>query len=119
MPTDWKAYGAAKVNQDLKWQYDQGKTGFTTYEAYLKDHYNRIGKYENRFAKPEAPKASAPRRGGSELTIPEPVLKAPSDPIDQEERDEISKPADGLEGTIKTNPSLLRERRRRSYLTAG
>ena len=72
----------------------------------------------------EQKKAEAPKRssggGGSALTPPPaPPLKSPRDPIEQEERDEISDPGDGLENTIKTTPKLLRERRRRSYLTAG
>jgi len=33
-------------------------------------------------------------------------------------RDDITPPAKGLESTIKTSPTLLREKRRKSYLTS-
>ena len=118
-PTDWKKYGADKVNQDLKWQYEQGKTGFTSYEAYLQDHWSRIGKYENRVAKPQEPARRS--SGGSALnnSFPEYTGKPVDAPITPEEREEITPPASGLEDTIKTTPQLLRERRKRSYLTRG
>ena len=65
--------------------------------------------------KMEAPKSrSAP--------APAPVANEPtpvSAPITDDERAEITPPASGLEDTIKTTPQLLRERRKRSYLTAG
>ena len=114
-PTDWTAYGNDKVNKDLKWQFSQGKTGFTTYEEYLKDHWNRIGKYENRIAKPqEAPK----RRSSGSSALNEPATDFRPD-FDDYEIEDITPPASGLEDTIKTSPQLLRERRRRSYLTRG
>ena len=113
-PTDWTAYGNDKVNKDLKWQFDQGKTGFNTYEAYLKDHWNRIGKYENRIAKPQ--EAPARRSSGGGYTAPAEPVRAP---FNDYKIEDITAPASGLEDTIKTSPQLLRERRKRSYLTRG
>lgn len=68
-----------------------------------------------------APKAAAPAPRKTALTKPAvsapPQTKKPSDPVTAEERAEVSKPAKGLENTIKTSPTLLRERRKRTYLT--
>jgi hypothetical protein len=68
--------------------------------------------------------APAPSEGGggggsrSALTAPQaPALKEVLDPITPAEKAEVTKPAKGLESTIKTSPLLLRERRKRSYLT--
>ena len=76
--------------------------------------------------KQEAPAAAAPapaqRRAPAKSALtapPQPNLPAVTDPITKKERDEVSKPAKGLENTIKTSPTLLREKRRKSYLTAG
>jgi len=65
------------------------------------------------------PKRKATPRKSALTAPPKPNLPAVNDPITPAERAEISKPAKGLESTIKTNPVLLREKRRRSYLTAG
>ena len=75
-----------------------------------------------------APKAAAPAAAPAQKRAPaRSILQAPPkpnlpgvmDPISQKEINEVTKPAKGLESTIKTTPSLLRERRKRSYLTAG
>jgi hypothetical protein len=70
-----------------------------------------------------APSVAKPAPKKTALTKPAvsapPQGKKPSDPVTKEERAEISKPAKGLENTIKTSPTLLRERRRRTYLTRG
>ena len=77
-------------------------------------------------AAPAAPAPAAPapaqRRAPAKSALtapPQPNLPAVTDPITKKERDEVSKPAKGLENTIKTSPTLLREKRRKSYLTAG
>jgi hypothetical protein len=72
-------------------------------------------------AAPAAP-APAARRAPAKSALappPQPNLPAVTDPITKEERAEVTKPAKGLEDTIKVSPTLLREKRRRSYLTAG
>jgi hypothetical protein len=70
-----------------------------------------------------APSVAKPAPKKTALTKPAvsapPQVKKPSDPVTKKERAEISKPAKGLENTIKTSPTLLRERRRRTYLTRG
>jgi len=74
-----------------------------------------------------APKAAAPAARPSPSPAARPsapkrsILSPPSAPEKptQEQRDEITPPAKGLENTIKTLPDRLRERRRRSYLTGG
>ena len=64
-----------------------------------------------------APKPVAKRPAAkSALTAP-PAVTAPSAPVTAKERAEVSKPAKGLENTIKTSPTLLRERPKRTYLT--
>ena len=68
---------------------------------------------------PAAPK-SAPKAAKKRSVLnstPEPAPFQQTQPT-QQERDEITPPAKGLEDTIKTSPTLLRERRRRSYLTS-
>jgi len=65
---------------------------------------------------PAPPRPSAPRSVLSPATPPPPPL---DQSVTQQERDEVTKPAKGLENTIKTTPTLLREKRRKSYLTAG
>ena len=71
--------------------------------------------------KPAAP-APAPRPSAPKKSVLAPQAPPPA-PLDQKvtqkERDEITKPAKGLESTIKTSPTLLREKRRKSYLTSG
>ena len=64
-----------------------------------------------------APKPAAPKKS---VLAPQAPPPAPLDQkVTQKERDEITKPAKGLETTIKTSPTLLREKRRKSYLTSG
>jgi hypothetical protein len=73
--------------------------------------------------KPKAPAAApapAPRAAPKKSVLSEPPPPAfqQTQPT-QQERDEVTPPASGLEDTIKTSPSLLRERRKRSYLTSA
>ena len=69
-----------------------------------------------------APAAPAPAQkrapAKSALTAPPaPNLPNVRDPITAKERAEVTKPAKGLEDTIKVSPTLMREKRRKSYLT--
>lgn len=144
---EWQQYGSDAVNKDLKWQFEQGGTGYGDYTSFLKAHYDEFGQFENRLRKPEPVKA--PRRApGPAATEAAPPPKAPTEDIDPGERDEITPPASGLEETIEKptitppldyrNPeqnapgsgygefkdrgsyltlSEEREKRRRSYLT--
>jgi len=66
---------------------------------------------------PAAPRPSAPRKSVLAPAAPPPAPL--NQQVTQKERDEVTKPAKGLENTIKTTPTLLREKRRKSYLTAG
>ena len=75
----------------------------------------------------EPPKQEAPAAPAAAPSAPRRSVLAPSAPppaplnqeVTQKDRDEVTKPAKGLENTIKTSPTLLREKRRKSYLTAG
>ena len=73
--------------------------------------------------KQAAPAAPAPRRSQMTQQAPAVAQQAPvqpvAAPITKEEKEEITKPASGLEDTIKTTPSMLRDRRRRSSLTSA
>lgn len=98
--------------------YSGGGDSWTDYEGYLDlaDAGTPIKKKAPEAAAPAPQRRSAPRQ--SALTAPAvPDLPAVSDPVQPEEKDAITRPAEGLESTIKTTPTLLRERRRRSYLT--
>ena len=66
---------------------------------------------------PAAPRPSAPRKSVLAPAAPPPAPL--NQQVTQKEREEVTKPAKGLENTIKTTPTLLREKRRKSYLTAG
>lgn len=97
-------------------RYSMGNTT----EAGMLQGYQMVGERIQQKA-PAAPKPApapvsrpAPKR--TALTAP-PQTTAPSAPVTAKERAEVSKPAKGLEDTIKTTPTLLREKRRRSYLT--
>ena len=72
--------------------------------------------------KPQPAPKAAPRPAAPKKSVLAPQAPPPA-PLDQKvtqkERDEITKPAKGLESTIKTSPTLLREKRRKSYLTSG
>ena len=72
--------------------------------------------------KPQPAPKAAPRPATPKKSVLAPQAPPPA-PLDQKvtqkERDEITKPAKGLESTIKTSPTLLREKRRKSYLTSG
>ena len=77
---------------------------------------NEAPKQEAPAPAPAAPRPSAPR---SVLSPSAPPPAPLNQQVTQKERDEVTKPAKGLENTIKTTPTLLREKRRKSYLTAG
>ena len=72
--------------------------------------------------KPQPAPKAAPRPAAPKKSVLAPQAPPPA-PLDQKvtqkERDEITKPAKGLESTIKTSHTLLREKRRKSYLTSG
>jgi hypothetical protein len=100
--------------------YGSAGRGFTSYEGYIDPYQPGTTAPPPAPARPAAkPKRKAAPRKSTLTAPPKPNLPAVNDPITPAERAEISKPAKGLESTIKTNPVLLREKRRRSYLTAG
>ena len=106
-PTDWTAYGEDKVNQDLKWHYNnvvkQGKDSKysqdLTYNAFLKKQYEDEGMYQNRVKTPQEKKAPAVARV-TEAPPPAAPLPPVEAPIEEGEREFVTPPASGLEDTI-------------------
>jgi hypothetical protein len=79
--------------------------------------YNEILRTHGFGANKPAPE---PEKRRSALTAEPAAPKTDFRPeFDDYEIEDITPPASGLEDTIKTSPQLLRERRRRSYLTRG
>ena len=116
----WTEYGALPVNKDLKWDFlNVNAFGAKSYEDYLQQHWNQIGKNEYRIPikQVESAKPSAPRKAPS--YVPPPPAKKVTDPITNKEREAISRKPTGLADTIKTDPKAWKESRRRSYLVRG
>ena len=105
----------ARHGGDSRWRFE----GKYVYNDYNDESYTISDQQPQAAPPPAAAAPSAPRRpkARSALTAPAPAPFKQEAPT-QTERDEITPPAKGLEATIKTSPKLLRERRRRSYLTS-
>lgn len=123
-----------RADQMLSWQPREGTARWSGWN----NIYNYGGETGESFAldtgfdyatqAPAPAPAAAPSGGGGGGYQPPPQpqspFKAPSDPVTPAERAEISKPASGLENTIKTVKTLIQrrvndEKRRRTYLTSG
>ena len=121
-PNQRIAYGGGTtLAGDARNQYiDKIMTG-SSYRSGDVQTYKQYDAYQAPQAPQAAAAAPAPRRASkprpSALTAPAPAPFKQAAPT-QKERDEVTPPAKGLEATIKTSPKLLRERRRRSYLTS-
>ena len=106
-PSSGGAYGGG-----AQWTLDEGdQTG-----AFL-DMNAPVAAPKKKAAPKAAPKPAAKRPAAKTALTAPPAVTAPSAPVTAKERAEVSKPAKGLENTIKTSPTLLRERRKRTYLT--
>jgi len=121
-PNQRIAYGGGTtLAGDARNQYISRILSGSDYNSADQQQYKQYDAYEAPKAPPPPP-PPAPKRAPvkSVLSAPAPVAAAPAPAPapTQKERDEVTPPAKGLEATIKTSPTLLRERRRRSYLTS-
>lgn len=127
---------ALRADQMLSWRPREGSAQWSSWG----NIYNYGGGTDEAFAldtgqkfstaAPAAP-VRAPSSGGGGGGRPAPAqpsspFKHPSEPVTPGERAEISKPASGLEDTIKTVKTVLKrklaaglEKRRRTYLSSG
>lgn len=108
-----RSYPAASggaYGDGAQWTLDEGdQTG-----AFIKMNSAVAAPAAAKPAAAPAPSSGGGFGGGSALNaLPDPV-----EPV-RAKIEDVSRPAAGLESTIKTSPTLLREKRRKSYLTAG